>query len=80
MILHFEVILDYPLSRSAITVVEKARQMAIAEELKLDKATLDAIELALDTALDAASITPWGAAAISLYGDQRRFVAGFESV
>ncbi|MCG9677063.1 OmpA family protein [Vibrio sp. Isolate24] len=67
MILHFEAILDYPLSRSAITVVEKARQMAIAEELKLDKATLDAIELALDTALDVASITPWGAAANFLY-------------
>ena len=67
MILHFEAILDYPMSRGAITTVEKARQMSIADEMNLDKATLEAIEFALETALDVASRTPWGAATNFIY-------------
>nr|WP_236800122.1 OmpA family protein [Aliivibrio fischeri] len=67
LLLHFEAILDYPVSRGGLTVVEKSRQMMIANEMQLDSATLDAIELALDTALDVASVSPWGATANFLY-------------
>ncbi|WP_322621760.1 OmpA family protein [Vibrio sp. OPT41] len=67
LLLHFEAILDYPVSRGGLTVVEKSRQMMIANEMQLDAATLDAIELALDTALDVASVTPLGATANFIY-------------
>ena len=67
LVLHFEAILDYPLSRGGLTVVEKARKMMIANEMQLDEAALDAIELAIDTALDVASVTPWGASANFIY-------------
>ncbi|WP_338123939.1 OmpA family protein [Vibrio neptunius] len=67
LILHFEAILDYPLSRGSISVVEKARQTAIAHEMNFDDKVIDGIDLALSTALDFASVTPWGAAANFIY-------------
>ncbi|WP_235431371.1 OmpA family protein [Vibrio sp. VPAP30] len=80
LLLHFEAILDYPVSRGGLTVVEKARQMMIANEMQLDKATLDAIELALDTALDVASVTPLGASANFIYTVAKEGGAAFSNL
>ncbi len=67
LILHFEAMFDYPMSRGSIPTVEKSRQVSIAKKMDLDDAAIGELEAALDITFDAIGKTGYGLAAKLIY-------------